>query len=133
MNRRKTREIAMKLLFEMSINKESYEEILNNFKENTEMDLHDVDFSYVESIIKGINENLELIDRKIESNLKNWKLNRLSKIDLSILRISTYEIVFNEDIPNKVAVNEGIELAKKYSTDNSPSFINGVLGSMVQE
>lgn len=133
MNRRKTREVAMRLLFEMSINKESYEEILNNFKENTDMDLHDVDFSYVENIIKGINENLELIDKKIESNLKNWKLNRLSKIDLSILRISTYEIVFNEDVPNKVAVNEGIELAKKYSTDNSPSFINGVLGSMIQE
>lgn len=133
MNRRKSREIAMRLLFEMTINKESYEEILDNFKENTEMNLEDVDFSYVEKIIKGIQENVELLDSKIENNLKNWKLNRLSKIDLSILRISTYEITFIEDVPNKVAVNEGIELAKKYSTDNSPAFINGVLGSMVQE
>ncbi|QGU95152.1 transcription antitermination factor NusB [Clostridium bovifaecis] len=133
MNRRKSREIAMRLLFEMTINKESYEEILDNFKENTEMNLEDVDFLYVEKIIKGIQENVEFLDSKIASNLKNWKLSRLSKIDLSILRISTYEITFIEDIPNKVAVNEGIELAKRYSTDNSPAFINGVLGSMVQE
>lgn len=131
MNRRKSREIAMKLLFEMTVNKEPFEEIMENFKENTDINLADVDFQYIEKIIKGVNENIELIDSKIESNLKNWKLNRLSKIDISILRISIYEILFVDDVPEKVAINEGIELAKKYSGENSPSFINGILGNFL--
>lgn len=133
MNRRKSREIAMKLLFEKTINKGEYEEIVKNFKENTEIDLSDVDFKYVETIIKGIEHNTESIDKKIEENLKKWKLNRLSKIDLSILRLSTYEILFIDEIPDKVAVNEGIELAKKYSDSNSPAFINGVLANMIKQ
>lgn len=132
MNRRKSREISMKLLFEMIINKESYEEILKNFRENTDISLEDVDFDYVKNLVEGIEREKEKIDKKIEENLKNWKLSRLSKIDITILRISTYEILFCEDVPNKVAVNEGIELAKKYSSDNSPAFINGVLGNMVK-
>lgn len=132
MNRRKSREIAMKLLFEMSINKEDYEEILGNFKENTDMDLQDVDFTYLARVVKGVRENTEAIDKKIEGNLKNWKFGRLSKIDLAILRIAVFEIMFSDDVPDKVAVNEGIELAKKYSADNSPTFVNGVLGSIIK-
>lgn len=133
MNRRKSREIAMKLLFEKTINKGEYEEIVKNFKENTEIDLNDVDFEYIETTIKGIENNIESVDKKIEENLKKWKLNRLSKIDLSILRLSTYEILFIDEIPDKVAVNEGIELAKKYSDSNSPAFINGVLANMIKQ
>ncbi|OOB75396.1 N utilization substance protein B [Clostridium haemolyticum] len=132
MNRRKSREIVMKLLFEMSINKEELKEIIHNFKENTDTSLKDVDFEYINKIIQGVQDNIETIDSKIEENLTKWKLNRLSKIDLTILRISTYEIIFVEDIPEKVAVNEGIELAKKYSAENSPAFINGVLGNMMK-
>lgn len=113
MNRRKSREVAMKLLFEMSINKEEFSEILKNFKENTDTNMENVDFIYINKIVNGIEQNKEDIDKKIEENLTKWKLNRLSKIDLTILRISTYEIMFMEDIPNKVAVNEAIELAKK--------------------
>ncbi|KEH88999.1 transcription antitermination factor NusB [Clostridium novyi] len=132
MNRRKSREVAMKLLFEMSINKEEFSEILKNFKENTDTNMENVDFIYINKIVNGIEQNKEDIDKKIEENLTKWKLNRLSKIDFTILRISTYEIMFMEDIPNKVAVNEAIELAKKYSADNSPAFVNGVLGNMIK-
>ncbi|KGM94982.1 antitermination protein NusB [Clostridium novyi A str. 4552] len=132
MNRRKSREVAMKLLFEMSINKEEFSEILKNFKENTDTNMENVDFVYINKIVNGIEQNKEDIDKRIEENLTKWKLNRLSKIDLTILRISTYEMIFMEDIPNKVAVNEAIELAKKYSADNSPAFVNGVLGNMIR-
>ncbi|MCM0650370.1 transcription antitermination factor NusB [Clostridium swellfunianum] len=132
MNRRKSREVAMTLLFEMSINKEDYSEILENFKEHTDNDLSDVDMEYVTRILKGVQENIETIDKTIEQHLINWKLYRLAKIDLAILRTSTYEILFEEDIPNKVAVNEGIELSKKYSDPKSFQFINGVLGSMIK-
>lgn len=132
MNRRKSREVAMKLLFEMSINKEEFSEVLNNFKENTDTNIQNVDFVYINKIVNGIEQNKEDIDKKIEENLTKWKLNRLSKMDLTILRIATYEIMFMEDIPNKVAVNEAIELAKKYSADNSPAFVNGVLGNIIK-
>lgn len=132
MNRRKSREVAMRLLFEMSINKEEIQEIIKNFKENTDMSIKDIDFEYINNIIQGVQNNVQNIDAKIEENLTKWKLNRLSKMDLTILRISTYEIMCIEDVPDKVAVNEGIELAKKYSADNSPAFINGVLGNMIK-
>jgi N utilization substance protein B len=131
MNRRKSREIAMKLLFEMSINKESYEDIIENFKEHTDVDLNDVDMPYITKALAGIHENAVEIDKNIEKHLIKWKLNRLSKMNIAILRISTYEILFEEEIPDKVSVNEGIELAKKYGEDSSPAFINGILAKML--
>jgi len=131
MNRRKSRETAMKLLFEMSINKENYEDIIENFKENTDIDLKDLDMSYITKVLAGVQENTKEIDKNIEKHLIKWKLNRLSKMNLAILRISTYEILFEEEIPGKVSVNEGIELAKKYGEDSSPAFINGILAKMI--
>ena len=80
-----------------------------------------------------VEENIDLIDNKIQENLRNWKLNRISKMNMSILRLAIYEILFVEDVPDKVAVNESIEIAKKYSDDNAPSFINGVLGNMIKK
>ncbi|MBU3161443.1 transcription antitermination factor NusB [Clostridium frigoris] len=131
MNRRKSRETAMKLLFEMSINKEKYEDIIENFKENTDVDLKDLDMSYITKVLAGIHENGKDIDKNIEKYLIKWKLVRLSKMNLAILRISTYEILYEEEIPNRVSVNEGIELAKKYGEDSSPAFINGILAKMI--
>lgn len=133
MNRRKSRETAMTLAFQMSINKEDVNEILENYKEHTEDDLKDIDMDYIARILRGIQENTQTIDESIEKYLVNWKLNRLSKIDLAILRICTYEILHEEDIPSAVSVNEGVELAKKYSDDKSFQFINGVLDKIGKE
>ena len=131
MSRRKSREVTMMLLYEMSINKDSYENIIENFKENTDICLNEVDMEYINRILKGIQDNNEAIDSEIEKHLVKWKLNRLAKIDLAILRVCTYEMLFEEDIPLIVSVNEGVELAKKYSADNLGSFINGVLGNIL--
>lgn len=133
MNRRKSREIAMKLLFEMSINKENHEYILEIFKENTDLNLKDIDMDYVKKVLNGVEENIKDIDNNIEKYLINWKLYRLSKIDLAILRICTYEIFYEKEIPGKVSVNEGVELAKKYSEEKSFQFINGVLDRMIKD
>lgn len=133
MNRRKSREFAMKLLFETSINKIDYKEAIEHLKEEAEVDLTDIDMDYVNKVLSGIELHKEEIDKKIEQYLINWKLYRLAKIDLAILRVATYEILFENDIPERVSVNEGIELAKKYSDDKSSNFINGVLGKMIQE
>lgn len=143
MNRRKSREVAMRLLFQTTLNEENLEVALENLKDVREseesakekdyesVDLKDVDIDYVKRIIKGIEENKEEIDEKIKGNLKNWKIERLSKVDLSILRLCTYELKFEEDIPSKVSVNEAIELAKKYSGEKAATFINGVLGKII--
>ena len=133
MNRRKSREIAMKLLFQMSINKENYVDVIENFKEHTDVDLQDIDMSYITKVLAGIHENGKEIDKNIEKHLIKWKLNRLSKMNLAILRVSTYEILFEEEIPDKVSVNEGIELAKKYGEESSPAFINGILAKMIKK
>ena len=152
MNRKKSRELIMKLLFEMSINREDFRSVLANLEENLgkkndskENDgaaevysenvdkLKSVDMEYVKRVVKGIEENKDSLDRKIEKYLRNWKLNRLSKVDVAILRICTYEFLYEEDIPEKVSINEAIELAKKYSSEKSAPFINGVLGNMIKD
>lgn len=123
----------MELLYQMTINKENAEDTLENFKEETDYDLSEVDLPYISKILKGVHDNLETIDRTIEKYLVNWKLSRISKTNLSILRICTYEVLFEEDIPEKVSINEALELAKKYSEDNSVPFINAVLDKIVKE
>lgn len=133
MNRRKSREIAMKLLFEMSINKESYDEIIENFKENTDIELNDVDFDYIERVLSGVLKNKEEIDNTIEKYLVKWTIDRLPKMNLAILRMASYELTFEEDIPEKVSINEAIELAKKYGDDNAPAFINAVLNNLIKK
>lgn len=129
MNRRKSREIAMKLLFEISFNKNNFEEVIENFKE--ENDSKDIDFDYVARIINGVTNNKEIIDKKIEENSNKWKIDRISKTNLSILRLAIYEILYESDIPTKVSANEAVELAKNYSEEKSWSFVNGVLGSFI--
>ncbi|MFL0251563.1 transcription antitermination factor NusB [Clostridium neuense] len=131
MNRRKSREIAMKLLFEISFNKNNCEETIENFKE--ENDCKDVDFEYITRIIDGVISNKEAIDKKIEENSSKWKIERISKTNLSILRLAIYEILYENDIPDKVSVNEAVELAKSYSEEKSWSFVNGVLGSFINK
>ncbi|MDF2503327.1 transcription antitermination factor NusB [Clostridium sp.] len=131
MNRRKSREIAMKLLFEISINTNDVSETIENYKENNE-NFDDVDFAYVENILDGVAKNNEFLNKTIEGNLTNWKLSRISKVNMSILKIAVYEICFQEDIPSKVSANEAVNLAKKYSDDKSPSFINGVIGNIIK-
>lgn len=154
MNRRKSRELVMKLLFQMTINKEDFKDVIVNLKENIELDkselqiagiegeneidpenidLKDIDMEYVIRVLKGVQENKEAIDKKIENHLINWKLSRLSKLDIAILRVCTYEFLYEENIPKSVSINEAIELAKRYSGDKSAAFINGVLGSMIKE
>lgn len=135
MNRRKSRETAMKLLFEKSINKDTLENLIENFKDNadSEEEVKEIDMEYVNSILNGVELHIQEVDSKIKQYLVNWKLDRISKVDLAILRICTYEMMYEDEIPDRVSVNEGIELAKKYSGDKSAAFINGVLANIINE
>lgn len=127
MNRVKSREYLLHLAYQMEITSETALETFNSFMENEDISKDDLDLAYIKSGLLGIEENKEKLDSLIESQLVKWKLNRISKVNLSILRISTYEMLFAEDVPGKVSINEAIELCKKYSDNKSVSFINGVL------
>lgn len=132
MNRKKSREIAMKILYQMNINKDTYENLKMNLKEIIdEKDLENVDYNYIDNVVMGVTNNIEELDKKIEENLVDWKLNRISKVNLCILRLSVYEMFYVEDVPKKVAINEAVELGKKYSDNKAHKFINGVLAKLL--
>ncbi|ABN52069.1 MAG TPA: N utilization substance protein B [Hungateiclostridium thermocellum] len=130
MGRRASREIAMKLIYQLEIQKDSREEQINNTLE--QYDLNENDREYILDVVKGVFKNQEEIDGTIEKFSKGWKLSRISKVDLAILRLAIYEMCHRDDIPFTVAINEAVELAKNYSGEESGSFINGILGKVVK-
>ena len=93
--------------------------------------IHNNDKKFIINEAKGIVVHKAHIDELIAAGLDNWEIDRLSKVDLSILRIAVYEIVYADDIPNAVAANEAVQLAKQFSEDKAPGFINGVLGKII--
>ena len=133
MNRSAIRENAFKLIYSLEIQKtENLEEQIELFFESN--DIKDAEAkNYIKNAVLGINENEGKVLEDIEKNLKeDWKLNRISKMDLSILKLAIYEIKFS-DVPYKVAINEAVELAKKYGEDKSKNFVNGILASVVKD
>ena len=133
MDRSAIRELAFKLIYSIEIQKtDDLKEAFDLFVEANEITSGKAK-DYIEDVIFGIQKNISDIDNKIEKNLKQeWKLERISKIDLSILRLAIYEIVYKE-VPYKVAINEAVEISKKYGEDTSKKFVNGILASIVKE
>ncbi|HIW85346.1 MAG TPA: transcription antitermination factor NusB [Candidatus Eubacterium faecipullorum] len=129
MKRSEMREQAFMLLFEKEFFKElSCEEIEEIFDENVEP-LSE----YAKNAFRNTVSNSEAIDGYIVKYLKGWKLSRLSKVNLAVLRLAFYEIIFEDSVPSAVAVNEAVELAKKYSGEDDYSFVNGVLRSYLRD
>ena len=128
MGRRASREIAMKLLYQLEIQKGDREDQIRMVLE--ENSLADKDKEYITDVVNGIQNNLAYIDKTIDIYSKGWKIGRISKVDLSIMRLSIYEICFRSDIPYSVSVNEAVELAKKYSSEEAGSFVNGILSNV---
>lgn len=127
MNRKKSREIAMELLFGMTLSKNSLEETIEHFIEDYEIKLGTLDIEYIKNILAVVEENKAILDEKITVALVNWKLARISKVNLTILRLAVAEMLYVEDVPGKVAINEALELTKTYSDEKSVSFVNAVL------
>ena len=133
MSRSANRKMAFELIYSLQVQKsENIEEQIDLYIENNNIE-NDETINYIKNIVSGVEEHKkELID-KIQKNLKaDWKIQRISKIDLSLLMLAIYEIIY-EDIPYKVEINEVVELAKVFGEDSSKSFINGVLASIVKE
>ena len=132
MNRTAIRENTFKLIYSNEIQKEIDEEQIEIFIEANGIEGKE-QIKYIKNSFYGIQKNIEEIKQLIQKNLKEkWTIERISKIDVSILKLAIYEILYSE-VPYKVAINEVIELAKKYGDDNSKKFINGILASIVKE
>ena len=131
MNRTAIREQAFKLIYSLEIQKQdNLQEAIDLFLESNEIEDNSAK-EYINDAILGIEKNKEKIVEQIEKNLKkDWKIDRISKIDLAILKLAIYEIQYKE-LPFKVVINEAVELAKKYGEDSSKNFVNGILASIV--
>ena len=141
MGRKQDRAHAMKLIFRLGFaavsrgNTDVAEEYIRDFAgaetdddDSAPKNAEKVDAEYLDKAYAGVTKNIEEIDRIIDESAAGWKTTRISKTDLAILRLAVYEMLFGGDVPAGVAVNEAVELAKVYSSDDSPSFVNGVLG-----
>ena len=131
MGRKLAREETMKLLFQMEMNNDYSDDIVELYIDENEF-THDEE-EYIRDAVETIKINLNDIDESIQKYIKGWKIHRLAKVDLSVLRIAVYELTYRKDITMEVTINEAIEICKKYSTDESSKFINGVLGSFVRK
>jgi transcription antitermination protein NusB len=141
MRRRLARELAVQSLYQLRMNEVDIdhairmviEEALQENEAELRQKNEDIVPSDVKELVAGTEENLAAIDNLLTDYLKGWSMDRLSKVDREILRMGVYEMVFREDVPPKVVVNEAIEMSKNFGTEESGKFVNGVLGKMITE
>lgn len=132
--RREGRELALQILYSLDLNPIDTRESLRQMRENLLTTVAVRNFA--EELITGVAENRDLIDSKINDQSKNWSLSRITRVDLNILRIAVFELLFRDDIPKNVTINEAIEVAKKFGSEDSSAFINGILdeiGALIPE
>ncbi len=128
MTRKEARENCFKLLFEYEVQKISAKEALDLFYELTEDTKNQAD--YINSTVETAILNVEEIDKIIEEYSKGWKISRLAKVTLAVLRVGICELLYMDDIADSVAINEAVEIAKKYNDEKSGKFVNGILSSV---
>ncbi|MFR9228151.1 MAG: transcription antitermination factor NusB [Acutalibacteraceae bacterium] len=127
MNRRDQREQAFILIFERTINNDTIAQIVENAGESRDLVLS----AFAEKVATGVQDNEAVIDEKIEQNIHGWKMSRLSRVSLALLRLAIYEMMYEKDIPLSVSIKGGF--GEKYGGSEDAPFINGVLGSIAKE
>ena len=130
-SRRKAREKALQMLFQLDFHNDDVDAILEKFWSGTQVGEKVREFA--EKLVRGTCANRETIDRMIASTIENWSLDRLASVDRAILRFATYELMHLSEIPPKVTINEAVEIAKNYGTEESGRFINGVLDRVMEK
>lgn len=126
--RREARELALQMLYALDTLKGDLRETLRGFREGVETGERTREFA--EALVQGVQEHREAIDQAIVGRSKNWTLTRMPRVDVNIMRIAAYELMFRHDIPKKVSINEAIEIAKKFGDKESPAFVNGILDEL---
>lgn len=135
MTRRELREHVFLMLFRRDFY-DSLDELKDQaqlYLDEAETPIDDSEKEYLKNKVNAIYEVVTSLDEKIDEVAKGWKTKRMSKVDLTIIRLALYEMLYDEDVPEKVAINEGVELAKKFGGDDSPSFVNGILARLVRQ
>ena len=133
MGRKEARDIAFKIVYQLEFQEQEVEQLLNNTIEEEQITNKAI-LEYINTVVRGIVENKELIESKISGSLKeDWTINRISKINIAILKVATYELMYMEEtVPNKVAINEALELTALYGDEADKPFINGVLANILK-
>lgn len=140
--RRKAREASLQLLYEIDLGKRDPGEVLSAGRlpwlasffegEDPEQDLAQIQ-NFANQIVQGVSQNVREIDQLIESHSTHWKITRMAIVDRNILRMAVFEILYCQDIPPSVSINEAIEIGKSYGTEESGAFINGVLDHIAKD
>ena len=126
--RSRAREFALQVLYQMDITRDAYDVCLSNFwQAHIEEHIEEEIKNFAGELVKGVADNLEVIDGKIAQYAANWQLKRMAFVDRNVLRLGSYELMFRNDIPLKVSINEAVELVKKYSGPEAGKFVNGIL------
>jgi transcription antitermination protein NusB len=128
--RREARELAMKILYQIEVGQGPLEEVIETSR--AAVPTEPEEWAYVDEVVHGVLREQAALDRIIADLASGWKLERIASVDRNILRLALYEIRHRSDIPASVAVNEAVEIAKKYSTEESGKFVNGILGSYLR-
>ena len=131
MTRRELRENVFKMLFRVEFHEEGEMSGQLGMMDDEVENIKDEDVAYINNKCNDIIAKISEIDEAINASTTGWKTTRMGKVDLSIIRLAVYEIKYEDDVPAKVAINEAVELANLYGTDNSASFVNGVLAKFV--
>jgi len=130
-NRRKSRELALQALFCIDMLEDDTDELIDEICHMINPSQKTQEYFLI--LVKGVIERLNDIDERIIGTSSNWKISRMSGVDRNILRIAVYELLFCDEIPPKVAIDEAIDIGKKYGTEKSGAFINGILDSVYQQ
>jgi len=125
--RTRAREAALQILYQVDITKSDAKACFEDFWNSREESVDGPVKDFAEELVFGVFDNRDEIDKSISEAAENWQLNRMAVVDRNILRITTYELMFRQDIPPKVSINEAIEIAKKYGDPDSSKFVNGIL------
>jgi len=131
--RTQARTFALQVLYQIDITHDNHLECLDNFWQHLEEPAEDEIKVFTAELVKGVIDNLENIDKKISEFATNWHIERMAVIDRNVLRLSCFELLYRDDIPPKVSINEAVELAKKYSGIEAGKFVNGVLDKIKSE
>ena len=129
-HRRKAREYALQMLYQYDVNHE-FHNLIEGFW--TGKEITDDVREFANNIVEGVIKNFPLIDNNINQSAKNWSIDRMAVVDRNILRMATYELLFVNNIPVKVTINEAIEIAKRFGGDESGSFVNGILDRILKD
>jgi N utilization substance protein B len=125
--RREARELALQMLYALDSNSSAgLRETLKTFREE-QSEIGGSVREFAEALVQGVQAEREVIDEAIRVRSKNWSLSRMPRVDLNVMRLAAYELMFRSDIPKKVSINEAIEIVRRYGDKESPAFVNGIL------